>query len=239
MILISALATRPVMVTCSIPTVAIHTQAEYLPGSRGITAPTLVLTFNKTRPSSQQAEALLRACILQVTKTIRVDEEMVANAWYNPAATGTTDHDEGPLTLPDGSRALFFDPNTQRIQTWKEREGIRPSRRDDPKGEYFIEYTEEKRLVAPYDKFATLSIVFATLPTEAAMYEKLIAEVRKAVQTQKPKLEPIGSVKTGPRGNRIEQRAVRGSSGKYIVVYFDPKDGKIRNLDGKVLGSPN
>ena len=151
---------RPIVITCSVPTVPIRIHAEYLPGVTGKSPPTLMVTFNKIKPTSEQAESVLRACILAVTKTIQVKEEMLINAWYNPASTGSTYKDEGPLVLPDGSRHLSFHPATRRIQTWNEREGVRAVKRDDPKGQYFTEYTEHKILVPPYGKFASIDVVF-------------------------------------------------------------------------------
>jgi hypothetical protein len=238
-ILITALAmgdARSIVVVCSEPTVPMRSQAEYLPGVPGKTPPALWVTFNKTRPSSQQAEAVLRACILALTKTIRVDEEMIAEAWYNSAAAGTTDRDE-LLPLPDGSRHLSFDPKTGRVQTWNKREGIRSSTREDPKGQYFIEYTEKKRAVPPHDKFASIDVIFATPPAEAAIYATLVAEIKRVVQAQTTKLDTTAFAKTGPRGNRAEQHGVRGGNGKFILIYFDPKNGTIRSFDGKILGS--
>ena len=223
-------------ITCSVPTVPLRSQAEYVAGTPGI-PPTLAVTFNKIRPSSEQAESVLRACISALAKTVRVNGELLANAWYNPAPTGSTANDEGPLPLRDGSLHLSFDPKTGRIRTWNEREGVRPMMRDDPKGEYFTEYTEEKIVVPPYGKFASLDVVFVAPPPEAVISTTLIAEVKRAVQRQTTKLNTTAYAKTGPRGNKAAQRQVRGSNGKFIGVEFDSKDGQIRTLEGKILGS--
>jgi len=136
------------VIACSVPTVPIHSRAEYTAGGPGI-VPTLAVTFNKVRPSSEQAEAVLRACIQAAAKMVQINGELLVNAWYNPSATGSGDDDEGPLPLRDGSSHLSFDPKTGRIQTWNEREGIRPSMQIHPEGQYFTQYTEEKVLVAP------------------------------------------------------------------------------------------
>ncbi len=222
------------VVTCSVPTVPIHTHAQIAYAGD---VPTLAVTFNKTRPSSEQVEAVLRACTLAAAKVVRIDGEMVADAWYNRTPTGSADDDEGPLPLRDGSLHLSFEPNTGRIQTWNEREGIRPATRTDPSGQYFTEYTEHKVLVPPYGKYASLEIVFQKPPAEGEIYATVVTELRRAVQGQTTKLSTTAYVMTGPRADKAAQRQVPGTNGKNIVVEFDPKNGQIRTLDGKTLGS--
>ncbi len=225
------------VISCSVPTVPIRSQAEYLAGVPGKFPPTLTVTFNKTRPSSDQAESVLRACIAALAKVVRIDGELLANAWYNPSATGSSDNDQGPLPLRDGSRHLSFDPTTGKIRTWNEREGIRPSTRDNPKGQYFTEYIEKKVLVKPYGKYASLEVVFQRAPSEAAAVAVLITEIKRAVQGQATRLATTAYAKVGSREDRVSQQQIRGSNGKYITVEFDPKAGQIRSTDGKILDS--
>jgi hypothetical protein len=73
----------------------------------------LQVVFQSQQPTPAQAESVLRACIDTTTRTVRVDYDMLVNAWLG---------DEGPLPLSDGSAHLAFDPKTKRIQTWNERE---------------------------------------------------------------------------------------------------------------------
>ncbi len=231
-----ALGATGKVVHCSVPTVPIPSQAEYVAGVTGKVAPTLTVVF-RTRPSSDQAESVLRVCIAALAKTVRIDGELLANAWYNPSAGGSYESDEGPLPLRDGSRHLSFDPTTGRIRTWNEREGIRPSTRDDPKGQYFTEYTERSVLVRPYGKYASVDVVFHKAPSEAEAVAALITEIKRVVQGQAKRLSTSAYAKLGSRADRVAQQQIRGSNGKYIVVEFDPKTGEIRSLDGRILDS--
>jgi len=167
----------------------------------------------------------------------QVNAELLAEAWYNPTATGSSDNDEGPLPLVDGSLHLSYDPNTRQVRTWNEREGVRVSTREDPNAQYFTAYTEEKVLVPPFDKFASLEVVFKIVPAETAVYATLVSELKRAVQGQPKRLSTTAYAKTGPKSDKAAQRQVRGRNGKYIVIEFDPKDGTISTFDGKVLGS--
>lgn len=234
-IIVGAASGKPI--SCSVPTVLIRSQAEYVAGVQGKIAPTLAVTFNKIRPSSDQAESVLRACIAVLAKTTRIESELVANAWYNPAAIGSSGNDEGPLPLRDGSRHLSFDPRTGKVRTWNEREGIRPTTAVAPTGQYFTEYTEQKVLVSPFGKFASIDVVFQKAPTEAVTVAALITEIKQAVQGQATRLNTTAYAKVGPRGDRAAQQQIRGSNGKYIVIEFEPKTGQIRSLDGKVFDS--
>lgn len=218
-------------IPCSVPAVPIRSRAEYTAGVPG----TLDVIFNGTRPSSEQAETVLRTCVLATAKTFHIDGEMLVSAWYNP--TGSGDDEDGPLPLKDGSLHLSFEPTTGRIQTWNEREGIHPTTRSDPSGQYFAEYKEEKVLVPPYGKFASLQVVFQKPTPEADVYTAVVAELKRAVQGQTTKLSTTAYAMTGPRGNKAAQQQVRDSNGKTIVVEFDPKNGQIRAHDGRSLGT--
>ena len=228
----SSLSSR---VACAVSSVSVRYVAEYSPGSGRQPVPTLTVVFYSTRPTSAQAETVLRACIDVAVKTFHVEGEMLANAWFS--RTGSQADEEGPLPLKDGSRHLSFDPKTGRVRTWNEREGVRPSVAENPDQHYVVEYREDKVLVPPYGKFATLEVLFEQRPSEAAMYEILVTEIVKAVTKQQVRISTSAYAKTGPRNDPASKRQIRGSSGRYIFAEFNPKDGKIRDENGRQIGT--
>jgi len=218
-------AAAAVAIRCSAPDVPIRSTAEYSPVSPGV-APTLMVTF-ASRPTSTQAEAVLRACIAAAAKTHRIGAEMLANAWVG---------EDGPLTLPDGSNHLSYDPKTGGVKTWNEREGVKPKVESVAGGAYFTEYKEQKVLVPPYGKFATVNVVFTKPPTEAAALAAVVRELQTAVKKQTPLLHTTGYAMTGRRSDPASQEQIRARNGKYIVLEFDPKSGQI-TFWGKLMGS--
>jgi hypothetical protein len=96
-----------------------------------------------------EAEGVLRRCLQQARTAVRIDYETLANTWFN---------DDGPLPLIDGSSHLAYDPKTGKVQTWNEREGVKPS--EAKRDGYTVAYQEDKVLVPPYGKFATIDILF-------------------------------------------------------------------------------
>jgi TM2 domain-containing membrane protein YozV len=96
--------------------------AEFSPGDTRNPVDNLHVTFTK-RPTPTEAEAALRQCIEVTSKRIRIDYETLVNAWVGM---------EGPLQLIDGSWHLAYDPKTNRVQTWNEREGKALANRKTP-----------------------------------------------------------------------------------------------------------
>jgi hypothetical protein len=57
------------------------------------------------------------------------------------------------------------------------------------------------------------------------------------VSAQSPRLSTIAYAKSGIKANPAGQTQIRGNDGKYIRVEYDPKDGRIRDGRGTVLGT--
>ena len=202
-------------------------EAEFTPGSAKNPVDMLTVTFRGRKPSSADAEGVLRNCISAAKTAVRIDYETLVNAFFN---------DDGPLPLIDGSSSLAYDPKAAKVQTWNEREGVKPTR---AKGDgYTVEYEEQKVLVPPYGKFASLGVLFQRPPKQPdAILKILTAEVEKAVSKQHTKLDTTAYAKTGPVSDPAGQKQVRGPKGVYLRAEFDAKTREIRDQDGVLLGT--
>jgi hypothetical protein len=149
---------------------------------------------------------------------------MLATAWRGQ---------EGPLSLPDGSSNLSYNPKTGTIQTWHEREGVKPV--VSTNRSYDVVYTEEKVAVPPYGKFAMIDVVFTKAPAEGVIYQALVKEIRSAVSHQSPRLNTTAFAKSGPRTDPAGQWQIAGKNGKYISAEYDPKTGEVRSGSEKLL----
>lgn len=87
--------------------------AEFIPGSASNPVDSLQVVFSGTPPTPSEAEAAVRRCIEATSKTVRIDSDMLANAWFN---------EEGPLPLTDGSKHLAYFPDKHAIESWDEHE---------------------------------------------------------------------------------------------------------------------
>ena len=138
-----------------------------------------------------------------------------------------------PLPLIDGSKHLAYNPKTGKVQTWNEREGVQPTqaKRDG----YTVEYQEKKRAVPPHGKFASMDVLFEKPPSEEAEILKILTtEIIAAVSKQSLKLDTTAYAQSGSSTDRAAQKQIRGASGQYIHVEFDPKSGRVRDQDGRV-----
>jgi len=128
-----------------------------------------MVTFRARKPTSTEAEGVLRRCLEEAVSSFRIDYETLANTWFN---------EDGPLALIDGSPHLAYDPKTGKVQTWSERQGVKPShaRRDG----YSVEYQEDKIAVPPYGKFATIHVLFKEPPELGQILKILTTEVATA-----------------------------------------------------------
>ena len=197
--------------------------AEFIPGAASNPVDNWQVTFTK-KPTSTEAEAALRRCIDAASRTVRIDYETLVNAWFN---------EDGPLPLSDGSDHLAYDPKTGKVQTWNEREGVKPSQ--TKREGYTVEYQEDKILVPPYGKFATLDVLFEKPPAQAEIVTILTREVASALDKQSTKLDTTAYAKSGPATDRAAQKQVRGSSGVFLNVRFDAKSGQVRDQDRRLL----
>jgi len=198
------------------------TKAEYHAQTRSM-PPTVDLSFSGSRPTSQVAERVLRKCLQEVADGKFVSVEVLGTIWYSRSGS---DDDATTVALPDGSEHLVFRADTKRIITWKQREGG-PSDvvKENVAGGYFVRSETNKVLVPPYGSFISLSVVFKKEGTEKQAFEVLIAEVKKAVSAQAKPVSTTAYAMVGPSNDPAAQHQVKGSSGQFISVEFDPKRG--------------
>jgi len=148
--------------------------------------------------------------------TMFITKELMGTVW----CCQSTDDDE-TLTLPDGSEHLVYDPTAKRIRTWNERSGVAPT--ITQANGYVVKYEEQKVLVKPGGKFATISVVFARRPTEKVAYETLIAELSKAIDRSKRAIKSTAFAFVGNKADPASWKGVKGSNEKFISADFDPK----------------
>jgi hypothetical protein len=216
--------TRERRIECEAPGETLQYEAAFHPGKASNPVDTVTVTFRAKKPTSTEAEGVLRRCLQQATTVVRIDYETLANTWFN---------DDGPLPLIDGSSHLSYDPKTGKVQTWNEREGVKPmeAKRDG----YTVSYQEDKIAVRPYGKFATIEVLFQKAPGQAEILKILATEVATAVSKQPTKLNTTAYAKTGPPNDRAAQEQIRGSSGVFLKVEFDAKSGRMRDQDSRVV----
>jgi hypothetical protein len=200
-------------------------EAMFSPGTAAIPADEVIVTFRARRPTSTEAEAVLRRCLDAAVRTVRIDYETLADAWFN----------DGPLPLPmiDGSRHLFYDPKAKSIKTSNERQGVRPiqATRDG----YSMEYREDEILLPPYGKFATINVLFEQSYQVDEILRVLIDEIHLAVGGQAMKLDTTAYANRGPAADRAAQQPIRDARGTYLRASYDAKSGEVRDQDDRLL----
>jgi hypothetical protein len=199
--------------------------AAFLPGGTRNPVDNLQVTFT-SRPTSDQAEAALRACIESMRSAVRVDYETLVNAWVG---------EDGPLPLPDGSTSLAYEPNAGTVKTWNEREGI--SAATAKREGYAVETTENRMAVPPFTPYLTMNVLFEKARGEAAVEKILTAEVEGAARKRTPRVDVMAFALVGPAGDRNAQQQIRGASGTYLSVEYRAKTGEVRNQDNRLLKS--
>ena len=207
--------------------------ADYTVQTQSVPA-MVTVTFLRVRPTSQQAEAALRKCIGLVTSTQFLTSELQGFAFWST----TGDKDDGEVVpLADGSSYLLHDPATKTIQSSNARSGATATITDAKDRSYFVSYEETTRLVPPNDKFATISIVFRDNPTERRAFEVLIEEAKAAIQRRgSNRIDLLGFVQVGRKGNEAGWEQVRGANGKFIGIEYRPSKGHQLTADGRSLG---
>ena len=203
--------------------------ATYSAGTKSV-PPMVDVTFRGTRPTSAAADAAVRKCVKVAADTMFITNELMGTAWF-----GRSKADDSPVALPDGSEHLTYDPKTKQVRTWNEREGTKPTVAQA--NGYFVQFKEEKILVKPGGKFATISVVFTKQPTEKVAYETLIAEVLKAIDRTQRMMLTSAYAQLGSQSDPASWRQIRGANGKYISAQFDPKSPeRITTVSGDDLG---
>jgi hypothetical protein len=195
-------------------------KAEYYAQTQSM-PPGVDVSFRGSRPTSQVAERVLRTCLQEVADSKFVSAEVMGTIWYSRSGS---DDDAKMVTLPDGSDHLVFQPDTKKTITWKQREGGPVDVvKENAAGGYFVRSETNKVLVPPYGTFISMSVVFKNEPTEKQAFEVLIAEIKKSVSEQAKPVSTTAYAMVGPRNDPAAQRQVKGSSGQFISVEFDPK----------------
>jgi hypothetical protein len=161
-------------------------------------------------------------------------KDVLATAWH------VKGDDERQIPLQDGSNSLIYVAKEKNTKTWKEHTGTRTDLSINKESGYFVEYEEHEILVPPKGrKFATLDVVFESDPPRDKAYGILVAQLKKAVakQTTRRKTTAYASVgkREDPAGRSQVRDAQRRDAG-YIVVEYDPANGKITGGDGNDLG---
>jgi hypothetical protein len=218
--------TASTAIACSVSTGGPMFTAKFVLGSVRNPVDTLQVTFT-SRPTSGQAEAALRACIESMRSAVRVDYETLVNAWVD---------DDGPLSLPDGSSSLAYDPKTGTVKTWNEREGVSPE--TAKRKAHTVETTENKMAVPPFTPFLTMHVLFEKAPPGSAAIEKILTtEVEAAARQRTPRVDVMAFALVGPAGDRNAQQQIRGASGTFLSVEFRAKTGEVRSQDKRLLTS--
>lgn len=204
--------------------------ASYSP-AKPSAPPSVDVTFRGRKPTSAVAEAALRKCMKEAAAKMFITAEVLGTAWF-----GKSTNDDEPISLPDGSDHLSYDPKTKVIRTWSERSGVKPTVTTAGAG-YFAEYQEQPILVKPGGKFATVNVVFTKQPTEKTAYEAVMAEATQAVQRTHGQISVTAYALVGPKANPAARKQVRGANGKYISADYDPKrPGRLHGAGGEDLG---
>jgi hypothetical protein len=183
-------------------------RTTYIAGWQKI-GPSVNVIYRRRRPTSAEAEAALRKCVKVAADTMFITNDLLATAFF-----GTSEIDEEPVVLSDGSSNLVYDPKTKQVRTMNEYEGSMPSI-VQAKG-YFVQYEEHSVLVKPGGKFASLSVVFAKRPTEKTAYETLIAELLKTISRTDHHEHTDAYAYTGSKNNPADWHQIKGANGKYI-----------------------
>jgi hypothetical protein len=200
---------------------------KFTPGEARSPADNLYITFVERRPTADEAAAVLQHCINTTARTVRVDYELLATAWFNK---------EGPLPLPDGSATLNYDPQTGTIKSWSLRAGAKPAASVARTG-YTFEVHNHKTPVPPHASFVTIDVVFEKTPDAMEIMDVLVKEITAAVGKQTPKVNTAAYPRTGATGAPGQRPQIRGANGVFLAAQFDAKTGEIRDQDRKVIGS--
>jgi hypothetical protein len=209
------------------PTSGFDYTVRFTPGDARSPSDSLYVTFKGRRPTGEEAQAVLQNCINTTARTIRVDYEMLATAWFNQ---------EGPLPLPDGSANLTYDPKTGTIKTWTHRAASLAKPEVAGPGVTVTARTH-KTPVPPHASLVTLDVVFEKPPNQAEIMKTLVAEMTKVVAKQTPKVNTMAYPRSGPPGEQNARPQLRGTTGAFLFAHFDAKTGEIRDQDRQVIGS--
>lgn len=198
--------------------------ARFVPGDARSPTDNLYVTFTPKRPSSAEAAAILETCINTTVKTIRVDYELLATAWFNK---------EGPLPLPDGSATLNYDPKAGAIK--------RPSSRSAAPAEPIVrlpEYTvgplTSQNPTDSSDSAVKLEVIFTREPNEADVIRVLVRALENNVRAQRNRVNTSAYPKVAVGTTR---QPIRGANGVFLAAHYNAKTSEIRDQNRVVVGT--
>lgn len=198
--------------------------ARFVPGAARSPNDNLYVTFTQKRPSSAEAAAILETCVNTTVKTVRVDYEMLATAWFNQ---------EGPLPLPDGSATLNYDPKAGAIK--------RPSSRSAAPPEPIVklpEYTvgplTSQNPTDSSDSAVKLEVIFTREPSEADVTRVLVRAIENNVRAQRNRVNTSAYPRVAVGATR---QPIRGANGVFLAAHYDAKTSEIRDQNRVVVGT--
>lgn len=198
--------------------------AKFTPGIARSPVDSLYVTFTKRRPTGDEATAVLQNCINVTAKTIRIDYDMIATAWFNK---------EGPLALPDGSSNLTYEVKTKTIRTFNQRAAASAPAATVARPPYSVVQQRHPKPVPPFASVVTLDVVFEKPMEPTTAMKIVVEELKRVVGEQKPRVNTVAY----PRVGLIARTQMRGASGALLAAHFDAKTGEIRDQDSHVVGS--
>lgn len=193
-------------IACSVSSGGPAFTAVFIPGNRSTKVDSLQVVF-LARPTSAQAETALRACVESMRSAVRVDYETLVNGWVG---------DQGPLTLPDGSDSLAYDPKASTVKTGNERQGL--SSTTAQRDGYTVSTTNEKTLVPPFTPYVTLHVLFEKARSAADVEKILLTEVEAIARQRTPRVDVLGSASAPCPYSDCQRIAKVGGASKMLSI---------------------
>jgi hypothetical protein len=199
--------------------------ARFIPGAAKNPNDNLYVTFTQRRPSGDEAAEILQTCIETTAKTVRIDYELLATAWFNK---------EGPLPLPGGAATLNYDPKTRTTKKPISRPPAPPPAEKLPT--HIVE-VRTSTIPAPDGTLVTLDVIFPREPAEPDVMKVLVRAIQNNVGTQKTKMNTSAYPKVGPVSPGATRQPFRGANGALLSAHFDAKTSEIRDQNRQLVGS--
>ena len=214
------------------PTQGFDYTARFTPGVATSPTDSLYVRFRGRRPTADEVGAILQTCVNTTARTIRIDYEMLATAWF-----GEEPNPEGPLALPDGSANLTFDPKTGAIKAWSHRAAAIPNKVEVSREGYTVESRNHKPPAPPSATAVSLDVIFEKPPPQAEVIQILVAVITDAVEKQNPRVNTTAYPRTPAPAGQTARPQVRGSNGGFLMATFDAKTGEIRDQERRLIGA--
>lgn len=180
----------------------------------------LTIYYNKVHPPTDEALKYLHTTLEHYIR-LYPDKDIMARSVFSLVGN---ERDEKPIQHPDGSSFIYYDATSKRITTENQRAAVETKITTKPGKNYAVKY-EEKNY--PRGRQGTLSGVFHSVPQGDEIYRVLVQELRKAVIGQTKKIKTTAYAFTGNLNDSTNMKQIMGSEGVYILVEWNPSDGKI------------